>query len=63
MYYCESFTESKFDIKYVFTVKSTTQQVRVFKSDRMFGTKHLKANRLQKTIKYKTNEQSKKYSN
>ena len=24
IYYCESFTESKFDVKYVNTVKSTT---------------------------------------
>ena len=61
IYYCESFRESKFDIKYVNTVKSITQQVRVFKSNRMFGTKNSKANRLKKSIKYKTNEQSTKY--
>ena len=29
----------------------------------MFGTKHLKTNWLQKTIKYQTNEQITKYSN
>ena len=29
----------------------------------MFGTKHSKTNRLQKTIEYKTNEQSTKHSN
>ena len=29
----------------------------------MFGTKHSKINRLQKTIEYKTNEQSAKYLN
>ena len=28
----------------------------------MFGTKHLKINRLQKTIEYLTNEQSARYS-
>ena len=28
----------------------------------MFGTKHSKANQLQKTIEYKTNEESTKYS-
>ena len=56
-YYCENFSESKFDVN---TVKSTTQQVRVFRSNRMFGTKHLKTNRLQKTIDYKTNEKSTK---
>ena len=34
-----------------------------FKSNRMFGTKHSKTNRLQKTIEYQTNEQITKYSN
>ena len=45
MYYCEKFTESKFDVEYVNTEKSTIQQVHVFKSNRMFGTKHSKTNR------------------
>ena len=57
-----SFTKSKFDIKYVNTVKLTTEKVYVFKSNRMFGIKHSKINRLQKTIEYQTNEQSTKYS-
>ena len=57
--YCESVTESTFDVKYVNAVKSTSQQVCVFKSNRMFGTKHLKTTRLQKTIEYKTNEGTK----
>ena len=42
--YCESLEESKIDVKYVPTVKSTTSWVRV-KSNRMFGTKHPKTNR------------------
>ena len=33
-------------------------QVRVFKINRIFGTKYSKTNRLQKSIKYKTNEQN-----
>ena len=41
----------------------STQCNQQLKTNRMFGTKHLKANRLQKTIEYKTNEQSTKYSN
>ena len=52
-------SDSKFEIKCVNAEKSTTQQVRVFNSNRMFGTKRSKINRLLKTIKYKTNEQSK----
>ena len=59
IYYCESVTESTFDVKYVNAVKSTTQQVRGFKSNRMFGTKHLKTTPLQKTMEYKTNEGTK----
>ena len=62
IYYCKSVAESTLDVKYVNAVKPTTQQVCVFKSNRMFGTKHLKTNRLQKTIEYKTNEQSTKDS-
>ena len=58
---CDSFTESKFDVKYVNTLKSTTQQEHASKTYRMFGTKRSKINRLQKTVEYKTNEQSKKY--
>ena len=45
------------------TVKSTTQKVRVFKSNRIFGTNHSNTNRLQKTNDHKKNEQSTKYSN
>ena len=65
MYYYESFAGSKFDVKYVSTVKliSTTYYVSAFKSNRKFRTKHSKTSRLQKTIGYKTNEQSTKYSN
>ena len=37
-----SFIQSKFDAKFANTVKLTTQWVRLFKSNRMFGTKHLK---------------------
>ena len=37
--------------------------VHAFKSNRMFGTKHLKINQLQKTIEYQTNKQRTKYSN
>ena len=55
-YYCESSTESKFDVKFVNTVKSTTYQVRIFKINQIFGTKHSKTNWLQKIIKCKTNE-------
>ena len=62
IYYCESSMESKFDVKYFNTVKSTTQQVRTFRSNRMFGTKYSKTNRLQKTIEYKKNKKSTKYS-
>ena len=51
------FTESKFDVNYVNIVKSKTQQVGVFRSNGMFGTKHLKINKCQ------TNQQSTKYSN
>ena len=40
----------KFDVKYISTVKLKTYQVRVFKSNRIFGTKHSKTNGLQKTI-------------
>lgn len=58
----ESFRECKFDIKYVNTVKSTTQWVRV-KSNRIFETKCSKINQLQKTMEYKTNEQSAEYLN
>ena len=50
----ESFAESKFDIKYVDAVKAITQYGRLFKSNQMFGTKHSKTNRLQKTIECKT---------
>ena len=56
----ESFTESKFDVEYVSTVKSTTQQVRVFKSNQIFGRKRSKINLLEKTIEYKANEQGMK---
>ena len=35
----------------------------VFKSNRLFGTKHSKVNQLQRIIEYKTNEESTKYSN
>ena len=56
----ESFTESKFDVEYVSTVKSTTQQVRVFKSNQIFGRKRPKINLLEKTIEYKANEQGMK---
>ena len=45
-------------------------RVRVFKSNQVFGksntwmnTKHSKTNRLQKTIEYRKNEKSAKYSN
>ena len=58
----ESFTESKVDVKYISTVKSTTQLVGVFKSNRMFGTKPSETNLLQITIEYKTNEESTKNS-
>ena len=58
----ESFTESKTDVKYVLTVKSTTQLVGVFKSNRMFGTKYSETNLLQMTIEYKANEESTKNS-
>ena len=34
--------------------------MRAFKNNRMFETRHSKTNQLQKTIEYKTNEQSKK---
>ena len=53
-FYMEFITvkESKFDVKYVNTIKSTTYKVRVFKSNRMSGTKHSKTNRLQKNIEY-----------
>ena len=53
----------KFDIKYINTaqLKSTTYQVRVFKSYQIFETKLSKINRLQKTIEYKANEQNAKY--
>ena len=53
----------KFDVKYINTVqlKSTTYQVRVFKSYQIFETKLSKINRLQKTIEYKANEQNAKY--
>ena len=45
----ESSKESKYDAKIVInTVKSTAQQVFVFKSNRMFGTKYSKTNQLQK---------------
>ena len=57
----ESFTESKFNVKYVNTVKSTGNQVLVFKSNQIFRTKRLKISRLQKSIEYKTNEQNTKY--
>ena len=50
-------------LRYVNPAKSTTQQVRVFKSNQMFRTNDSKTNRLQKMIEYKTNEQSKKYLN
>ena len=60
-YYYESFTESKVNVQCVSIVKSTTWCVGVFKSNRMFGTKHSKTNRLQKTIEYKANEESAKY--
>ena len=69
-YNCESFTESKVNVKYVNTVKSqslktlvksTTYQIRVFKSNQIFGIKRSKINRLQKTIEYKANEQNTKY--
>ena len=36
--YLVNFRETKSDVKYIDTVKSTTQQVHVFKSNRMFGT-------------------------
>ena len=36
---------------------------RIFKSNWMFRIKHSKTNHLLKTIDYKTNEQSAKYSN
>ena len=52
----ESFTESKFNVKYVNTVKSTGNQ-----DNQIFRTKRLKISRLQKSIKYKTNEQNTKY--
>ena len=53
----------KFDVKYINTaqLKSTTYQVRVFKSYQIFETKLSKINRLQKTIEYKANEQNAKY--
>ena len=40
--YCESFIESKFDAKFVNTGKSTTYEVCVFKSNRMFRAKNSK---------------------
>ena len=46
IYYYESFTESKFDAKYVNTVKLATYQLRVFKSNQIVGTKPSKKNRL-----------------
>ena len=46
IYYCENFTKSKFDVAHINTVKSTAQQVRVFKRNGMFETKHSKTNRL-----------------
>ena len=52
----ESFTESKFNVKYVNTVKSTGNQ-----DNQIFRTKRLKISRLQKSIEYKTNEQNTKY--
>ena len=52
----ESFTESKFNVKYVNTVKSTGNQ-----DIQIFRTKRLKISRLQKSIEYKTNEQNTKY--
>ena len=64
MYYCKSFAKSKFDVKYVNTEINNLVGTCVFKINRMLNrTKHLKTNRLQKTIEYKTNEQSTKYSN
>ena len=48
--YFVSFTESKFDLNYISTVKSTTSLVHVFKSNRMFETKHSKI--LKSTAKY-----------
>ena len=44
MFDWETLAESKFDVKYVSTVKSATQQVRVFKSNRIFKTKRSKIN-------------------
>ena len=63
VFHGENFTQSKCGVKYFNTVKSTTQQVSIFKSNRVFGRKHSKANQLQKTIEYKTDRLSTKYSN
>ena len=54
----ESFTECKLDVKYVNTVKSLILVVRVFKIDRILGTKLSKINRLERAIEYKTNKKS-----
>ena len=44
IYHCESFTESEFNVNYINSVKSTTYQVRNFKSNLIFGTKRSKIN-------------------
>ena len=46
IYYYESFTESKFDAKYVNTVKSANYQLRVFKSNQIVGTKPYGTNQI-----------------
>ena len=46
IYYCESFKESKFHVKYANTEKLTTYFIIVFKSNQIFGTKHWKTNQL-----------------
>ena len=43
--YCsENLTKPKFYVNYINTLKSTTYQVRIFKSNRIFGTKQSKTN-------------------
>ena len=54
IYFCESFTESKFNVKYLNAP---------FLSNRMFVIKDLKTNRLKITIEYNTNAQRTKNSN
>ena len=40
----ENLAKSKYYVNYVNTLKSTTYQVRTFKSNQIFGTKQLKTN-------------------